>query len=165
MPRIRILILCLVMVLILGFALEVVGKDTDSGQQNLKMCVPLGILVLKPDASVEQKKSAVEFDHSKHFVYDCKACHHKWDIKKEITNCTTSQCHDLLQSPPKPTKYLEYTETGIKYYKYAFHRRCVGCHKEIKNKRNKMEMSFQTLESKLPNTGPTGCIGCHPKEE
>ncbi len=166
MPRIRIVILCLVMVLILGVSLEVVGKGTDSGEQNLKkMCVPLGILVLKPDASVEQKKSAVEFDHSKHFVYDCKACHHKWDIKKEITNCTTSQCHDLLQSPHKPVKYLDYTETGIKYYKYAFHRRCVGCHKEIKNKRKKMEMSYQVLEAKLPNTGPTGCIGCHPKKE
>jgi hypothetical protein len=153
------------MVLILGFSLEVVGKDTDSEKQDLKqMCVPLGILVLEPDASVEQKKSAVEFDHSKHFVYDCKACHHKWDIKKEITNCTTSECHDLLKSPKKPTKYLSYTETGIKYYKYAFHRRCVGCHKEIRDKRKKMEMSYQVLESKLPNTGPTGCIECHPKE-
>jgi len=154
------------MVLILGFSLEVVGKDTDTGEQDLKaMCVPLGILVLQPDDSVEPKKSAVEFDHSKHFVYDCKACHHKWDIKKEITNCTTSECHDLLKSPKKPTKYLSYTETGIKYYKYAFHRRCVGCHKEIKGKRKKMEMSYQVLATKLPNTGPTGCIECHPKEE
>lgn len=154
------------MVLILGFSLEVVGKDADSGKQALKqMCVPLGILVLKPDAAVEPKKSAVEFDHSKHFVYDCKACHHKWDIKKEITNCTTSECHDMFKSPKKPIKYLAYTETGIKYYKYAFHRRCVGCHKEIKDKRKKMEMSYQVLESKLPNTGPTGCIECHPKEE
>ena len=166
MHRIRIVILCLVMVFILGFSLEVVGKDTDSKEQDLKeMCVPLGILVLEPDASVEPKKSAVEFDHSKHFVYDCKACHHKWDIKKEVTNCTTSECHDLFKSPKKPTKYLSYTETGIKYYKYAFHRRCVGCHKEIKDKRKKMEMSYQVLESKLPNTGPTGCIECHPKEE
>jgi hypothetical protein len=153
------------MVLFLGLSLAVAEKDTAAAKKDLKvMCVPMGILTLKPDASVEQKKSAVEFDHSKHFIYDCKACHHKWEGKKQITNCTTSDCHDLFKSPKKPTKYLAYTETGIKYYKYAFHQKCVGCHKQIKEKRKKMEMSYHVLKSKLPRTGPTGCNECHPKE-
>jgi len=154
------------MVLFLGLSLAVAEKNTDTAKKDLKeMCVPLGILTLKPDASVEKKKTDVEFDHSKHFIYDCKACHHKWEGNKQITNCTTSDCHDLFKSPPKPTKYLAYTEAGIKYYKYAFHQKCVGCHKEIKEKRKKMEMSYQVLQAKLPRTGPTGCKECHPKEE
>lgn len=165
MHRRHVVIPCLVLVLILGFTLEVIGKDASTVKKDLKkMCVPLGILVLKPDASVEQKKTAVDFDHSRHFVFDCKTCHHKWDINKQITNCTTSGCHDLLKSPKEPTKYLAYTDTSIKYYKYAFHQKCVGCHKDIKIKRKKMEMAY-TSKAKLPKTGPTGCVMCHPKEE
>jgi hypothetical protein len=70
----------------------------------------------------------------------------------------------LLKSPKKATKYLVYTDTGIKYYKYAYHKKCVGCHKEVKAKRKEMEMSYQVLKEKLPSSGPTGCIECHPKE-
>ena len=168
MHRIRIGILCLIMVFVLGISLEVAGQNSEYNYQNQEdMRVPMGVIILKPDASVEQKKSPVEFNHSKHFIYDCRTCHHKWEGNAKITNCTTSNCHDLLKSPGKPTKYLVYTDTGIKYYKYAFHQSCIGCHKEIKIKRNKMEMSLMTPktdEAKLPKTGPTGCIECHPKE-
>ena len=164
MHKIRIGVLCLMMVLILGLSLEVTGQDVGDSEKGLEdMLVPMGIIVLEPDESVEQKKSAVEFHHSKHFIYDCKRCHHKWEGITQIVNCTTSNCHDLLESPKGPTKYLSYTDTGIKYYKYAFHQRCVGCHKEINIERKKMEMSYKTLE-KLPKTGPTGCNECHPKE-
>lgn len=165
MHKIRIAVWCLVVMFTLVVSLTVTGQNAYAGEKSLEdMCVPMGVIVLKPDASVEQKKSSVEFHHSKHFVYDCKECHHNWKPSAEIVNCTTANCHDLLKSPPKPTKYLAYTNTGIKYYKYAFHQKCVGCHKEIKLQRKKMEMSYQVLEEKLPKTGPTGCKECHPKE-
>lgn len=165
MNRLRIGVLCLMMVFIFGISMEVAGENKGDTEQALgDMCVPMGKIMLKPDASVKQKKSPVEFHHSKHFVYDCKTCHHKWEGNTKIVTCETSGCHDLLKSPKKPTKYLSYTDTGIKYYKYAFHQQCVGCHKEIKNKRKEMEMSYKTLTTVLPKTGPTGCIECHPKE-
>jgi hypothetical protein len=166
MHRILIGVMCLMMIFIFGITLEVAGQDSGDNEQSLEnMLVPMGVIVLKPDESVEQKKTPVEFYHSKHFVYDCKTCHHKWEGNTKIVNCSTSDCHDLLKSPKKPTKYLSYTDTGIKYYKYAFHQQCVGCHKEIKIKRKKMEMSYKTLEVQLPKTGPTGCKECHPKLE
>ena len=165
MHRLRMGMLCLMMVFVFGMYLEASGQNTkDNEQSSEDMCVPMGIIVLEPDASVEQKRSPVEFNHSKHFLYDCRTCHHKWEGTDKITNCTTSNCHDLLKSPKKPTKELVFTETGIKYYKYAFHKSCIGCHKEIKTKRKKMEMAFKIQQAKLPKTGPTGCIECHPKE-
>ena len=165
MHRIRISVLCMIMVFVFGTSLEVAGQNEGYSEQNKEvMLVPMGVIVLKPDASVDQKKSPVEFNHSKHFLYDCRTCHHKWEGNDKITNCTTSNCHDLLSSPEKSTKYLNYTDPGIKYYKYAFHQSCIGCHKQIKIKRKKMEMSFATREAKLPKTGPTACIECHPKE-
>ena len=165
MHRTRIGILCMIMIFVFGTSLKVAGQNpVDIEQTQDVMVVPMGVVTLKPDASVEEKKSPVEFNHSKHFIYDCRTCHHKWEGNAKITNCTTSNCHDLLNSPEKPTKYLAYTDTGIKYYKYAFHQSCIGCHKEIKIKRKKMEMSFKTDEAKLPKTGPTACIGCHPKK-
>ncbi len=163
MHKIRIGVLCFIMVFVFGISFEVVGQGIGYSEQNQgDMIVPMGVIVLKPDASIEQKKSSVEFNHSKHFIYDCRTCHHKWEGDAKIANCTTSKCHDLLKSPKKPTKYLSYTDQGIKYYKYAYHENCIGCHKEIKIKRKKM--SFATHEAKLPKTGPTGCIECHPKE-
>ena len=165
MHRIHIGVMCLLMVLILGVSLEATGQDKDAGEQKIEdMSVPMGVIVLKPDESIEPKKSSVDFNHPQHFIYDCKTCHHKWEGKTQIPTCTTTECHDLLKSPKKPTKYLVYTDTGIKYYKYAYHKKCVGCHKEVKAKRKEMEMSYQVLKEKLPSSGPTGCIECHPKE-
>jgi len=166
MHRVRIVMLCLIMVFLFWISLGIAAKNMETSEQKLEdMTVPMGIIVLEPDEAVKQKKTSVEFHHSKHFVYDCKTCHHKWEGKINIVGCTTSDCHDLLKSPKKPTKYLSYTETGIKYYKYAFHQKCVGCHKDIKIERKKMEMSFTVLKDQLPKTGPTGCIECHPKAE
>jgi len=112
MQRIQIGVLCLIMVFVFGISFEVVGKNIAYSEQNQDdMLVPMGVIVLKPDASVEQKKSPVEFNHSKHFLYDCRTCHHKWEGDAKIANCTTSQCHDQFKSQKKPTKYLSYTES------------------------------------------------------
>jgi hypothetical protein len=164
MYRIRVAVLCLVIVFVFGMALNVAGKnesDTEAAVED--MLVPMGVIVLEPDPSVEQKRSPVEFHHAKHFTYDCRTCHHKWEGNTKITNCTTSNCHDLLKAPKKPTKYLAYTEKGIKYYKYAYHQNCIGCHKEIKVKQKKAEMLYKASE-KEPKKVPTTCNECHPKE-
>ena len=164
MYRIRVGVLCLVIVFVFGIALNATGqkkRDTEAAVED--MVVPMGIIVLEPDSSVEQKRAPVEFNHGKHFSFDCRKCHHKWEGNAKITNCTTSNCHDLLKAPKKPTKYLAYTEDGIKYYKYAFHQTCIGCHKEIKVKQEKMEMLYKASETKKKIV-PTSCNECHPKE-
>ncbi|MBW1607530.1 MAG: cytochrome c3 family protein [Deltaproteobacteria bacterium] len=165
MYRIQVGILCLVMVFVFGLALNVAGQDESEPKAAVEdMCVPMGVVELKPDPSVEQKKSSVAFNHAKHLTYDCRRCHHKWEANTKIANCTTSACHDLLKAPKRPTKYLVYTEEGIKYYKYAYHQNCIGCHKEIKVQRKKLESVYLAAEKELPKTGPTSCNECHPKE-
>ena len=164
MRRLQVGVFCLVMVFVFGMALNVAGQnESDTKEAVEDMCVPMGVIVLKPDPSVKQEKSSVKFNHAKHFTYDCRTCHHKWEGNAKITNCTTSNCHDLLKAPKKPTRYLAYTENGIKYYKYAFHENCIGCHKELKVKQKKMEISYKTPDKKEQNL-PTSCIECHPKE-
>ena len=70
MHRIHIGAMCLLMVLILGVSLEATGQDTDAGEQKIEdMSVPMGVIVLKPDESVEQKKSSVAFNHPQHFIF------------------------------------------------------------------------------------------------
>ena len=164
MYRLRVGVLCLVMVFIFGMALNAVGQNKSDTKEAVEdMLVPMGIIVLEPDPSVKQKRAPVEFHHARHFTYDCRTCHHKWEGSTKVANCTTSKCHDLLKAPKKPTKYLAYTEKGIKYYKYAYHQNCIGCHKEIKVKQEKMEMLYKTSEKQKKNV-PTSCTECHPKE-
>lgn len=160
MFRIRVAVLCLIVAFVSSIALNIAGA-TEAAVED--MLVPMGVIVLEPDPSIEQKRSPVEFNHGKHFNYDCRTCHHKWDGKTKITNCTTSDCHNLLKAPKKPTKFLAYTEQGIKYYKYAYHQACIGCHKEIKVKQNKMEMALKASEETVKKV-PTSCNECHPKE-
>jgi hypothetical protein len=158
--------LLLMIAILFGISFGIAAKEMQEDKKDMEdMTVPMGIIVLEPDKSITPKKAPVEFHHSKHFIYDCKTCHHKWQGNAQVAGCTTSDCHDQLESPKKPTKYLSYTETGIKYYKYAYHQKCVGCHKEEKDKRKKMEMSLTVVKDKLPKTGPTGCIECHPNVE
>jgi Class III cytochrome C family len=164
MYRIRVAVLCLAIVFVFGIAINATGLNEGDGEAIAdEMIVPMGVIVLKPDPSVKQKKAPVEFNHGKHFKYDCRSCHHRWEGNTKITNCTTSNCHDLLNAPKKPTRYLAYTENGIKYYKYAFHQNCIGCHKKIKAEQKKMEMLHKASEENKI-TVPTSCNECHPKE-
>ena len=165
MYRIQVAVLCLVIVFVFGIALNVTGQDkSDTNEAVGDMVVPMGIIVIKPDPSVKQMRAPVEFNHAKHFTYDCRTCHHKWEGKEKISNCTTSKCHDLLKAPKKPTRYLVYTKEGIKYYKYAYHQNCIGCHKEIKIKQKKLEAAYKAsdIEKKVV---PTSCSECHPKDQ
>lgn len=129
-----------------------------------EMCVPMGEIVIEPLAE-DAKRSEVTFRHTVHFSYNCRECHHKWSGKEPITGCATSGCHDLDKAPKteegKPSKdpLLQ-----ARYYKNAYHKMCIGCHKEIKMQAKKMEAVKTSLGEKLPATGPTGCNQCHPKE-
>jgi len=49
-------------------------------------------------------------------------------------------------------------------YKYAYHQNCIGCHKEIKVQRKRLESVYLAAKKELPKTGPTSCNECHPKE-
>ena len=159
MHKISFCVLGIIMGLVLGTAAIV------SGQAEEEMCVPLGPIILEPLDSVEAKRTEVEFPHSQHMVaVDCKTCHHKWIGDETIQGCTASSCHDVAVSPTRSQKSRVEPDQAILYYKTAFHQMCIGCHKEMKQINKELEMSYKRLDKELPQTGPTGCIQCHPKE-
>ncbi|MCJ7773517.1 MAG: cytochrome c3 family protein [Desulfobacterales bacterium] len=161
MPKKRILVLLLILFVVFGSSMLIAEEEPES-----EMCVPMGIIVLKPPESVEAKRSAVEFPHSDHFVhYDCKTCHHKWEGKSEIKSCTTSGCHDLDKTPEQsPGKKID-GNYAARYYKKAFHGQCIDCHKKILVKNKEMENSVTAglIKPEIVIPGPTSCIKCHPK--
>ena len=160
MLKISLGVFVLVLAVIFGNALIVSGQNDEE-----KMCIPMGLIPLKPPESVEAKRPPVNFPHSTHFSYKCQTCHHNWETDAPVVSCTTSGCHDLTESPLKSEKDNVTKELAIRYYKTAFHQMCISCHKELKIQNKKLEMSGKTLTEKLPNTGPVGCTECHVKEE
>jgi len=129
-----------------------------------EMCVPMGTITLEPPDTVEAKRVAVEFPHSSHFKLACNNCHHKWEGAEPVTGCMTSGCHDLAELPRKEGSNAIDKDQAFRYYKNAFHGQCLGCHKTMRQEIQKMASTLAGVEGKLPVTGPTGCIGCHPKE-
>ena len=136
MGKLTIGICCIVGIIIGGMALNVWGDESEE-----TMCLTLGTITLAPPEGVEAQKSPVEFPHGRHFATECKSCHHKWQGEGKIKGCMTSGCHDQITAPDKPMRYLSYSNTAIKYYKYAYHKMCVGCHKEIKERNMALELS------------------------
>jgi len=164
MRKLQVGVVCLAVIFVFGMAMNVSGQDKSESKKALEeMCVPMGVIELKPPPSVKPERSPVKFNHSVHFTYDCRTCHHKWEGTDKISNCTASNCHNLLKAPKKPTRYLAYTKEGIKYYKYAYHENCIGCHKKLKEKQKKLEMSYAAME-KQETTLPTSCNDCHPED-
>ncbi|UCF90336.1 MAG: cytochrome c3 family protein [Desulfobacterales bacterium] len=129
-----------------------------------EMCVPMGTIVIEPPESVEAKRAPVDFPHSIHFGFSCQTCHHKWETDAAIVGCKTSGCHDVAVAPTKSEKSEADKTAAARYYKSAYHQKCIGCHKEIKKKNQELELSQEALPETLPPSGPTGCIQCHPKE-
>lgn len=124
------------------------------------LCVPLGVITLEPPEGVEARRAAVDFPHGQHFSIACNECHHKWEGTDQFLGCMTSGCHDQIQTPKKGTE-----SKTPRYYKTAYHKSCIGCHKLIKEGNEKLAASGAILEDQLPATGPTGCVQCHPKDE
>jgi len=130
---------------------------------NEEMIVPMGEITLEP-LSGEGERSPVTFPHAVHFSYNCQQCHHAGDKEQPIVGCTTSGCHDLAEpAKDKDGKLIRDRLTSIRYFKNAFHGQCIGCHQELKKKALALQ-NANIPPDKLPATGPTGCIECHPKE-
>ena len=160
MYRISVGVLCLILAVIFGNAMVVSGESEGE-----TISVPLGVIPLNPPGEVEAKRPTVPFPHGRHFVYNCTTCHHQWEMDSQIENCTTSGCHDGTESPVKAGGGKVDEDLVINYYKTAYHKLCISCHREMKAENKKLEKSGRVLKSKLPNTGPTSCNGCHVKEE
>jgi hypothetical protein len=123
-----------------------------------EMCVPMGDITIETLAH-EAKRSEVSFPHAVHFSYSCRECHHTWNAQEPIVGCKASGCHDLAEKQDSKDASLK-----IRYFKEAYHTKCIGCHKDIKIKNQKLEASGMKLNEKLPVAGPTGCNQCHPPQ-
>ncbi len=146
----------IVAVLITLFVAGSIGPASAEGEE---MVVPLGSFSINPPS--EGQRSAVQFPHSLHFDYACKQCHHKWKGDEPIVGCMTQGCHDLAQLPKKEAAEKADPSLKARYFKNAFHKQCIGCHRKIKLENKKLEMTKAGLEGRLPAPGPTGCNGCH----
>jgi len=92
----------------------------------------------------ERKKAPVTLTHKKHaeeYGIACADCHHVYkdgeNIFEEgdsVQKC--SECHNAQKSEGKVKKLM-----------LAYHKNCMGCHKELKKQ--------------AKETGPTTCSGCH----
>ena len=154
MNKILVVMLSVVIGVVCGSALVVTGSESEED-----LCIPLGNLVLEAPEGVEAQRSPVEFPHSQHFGINCKSCHHKWDGGAEFLSCGTAGCHDLAEAPKKGEP-----DPKFRYYKNAYHKSCIGCHKTMKAENKRLEMTQVPLGEELPRTGPTGCNKCHPDE-
>jgi hypothetical protein len=129
-----------------------------------EMCVPMGKIELKAPDGAESKRAAVEFPHARHFDIACVTCHHTWDRSEPVAGCMTSGCHDLAELPKRSAGEKVDEDALMTYFKTAYHKQCIGCHKEMKAKAVAAEKSLQALKKPAAKTGPTTCAGCHPKE-
>ncbi len=89
-----------------------------------------------------KKKGPVTLSHTKHvkeYKVACTECHHKWQKEKEKQPKKCSDCHK------------EKKEGKVLSLKRAFHKNCMGCHKNLAKQGKK--------------TGPTTkCSKCHAKK-
>ena len=128
-----------------------------------EMCLPLGTITLQAPADVEAKRAPVEFPHSAHFDFSCKECHHMWEGDEPILSCQTSGCHDVVESPYVQGQKPDPEELKL-YYKNAYHKSCIGCHKAINQNNKTLAATPGNIDANLLKSGPTSCNGCHPKE-
>ena len=119
------------------------------------LCIPLGSIELSAPQGVQAKRSAVDFPHSLHFTINCKECHHTWEYGEDDMSCMTSGCHDQTRAPKEGAKTA--------YFKEAYHKGCIDCHKSLQKKNTELELSKRSVKGVLEKTGPTGCVECHPK--
>jgi hypothetical protein len=129
-----------------------------------EMCVPMGDITLEP-LSANAKRTAVTFPHAAHFGYSCQRCHHTWDRTTPITGCSATGCHDMAEAPKtEEGRPVKDTILQVRYYKNAYHTMCIGCHKAINKENEKLQATRMPTDQKMADSGPTGCIQCHPKE-
>ncbi len=120
-----------------------------------ELCIPLDNIELSAPQGVEMKRSAVDFPHATHLAINCKDCHHNWEYGDDDMSCMTSGCHDEKMAPKKGDK--------ITYFKEAYHKACIGCHKTIQKRNKALELAKSSARGERQKTGPTSCVACHPK--
>lgn len=146
MNRVWVILLSLVLASVVSFSSSFADE----------LCIPMGSIELSAPQGVEAKRSAVDFPHSDHFTINCNRCHHTWEYGIEIKSCMASGCHDEETAPKEGDK--------IAYFKEAYHKACIGCHKAIQKKNKALELSKKSIDGQLEDTGPTSCVACHPKD-
>jgi len=141
--------------------MALVATAQDAKESEGFLNVPIGTIELKPPEGVDATKNPITFPHSRHFTYNCRECHHTWNLDANLQTCTTSECHDLTKAPKKESSAAV---TDIKYYKNAFHQQCIGCHQDIKRQNTAKEKRLRLSDANLTlqKAGPTGCVECHP---
>ena len=153
------------LILVIGCGLVyggIICKAADEQKQpevktEAKTQTPPAVIELYSPLWKTHKKSAVKFAHEKHskdYKVPCTECHHVykdgknvWKEGMEVKKCES--CHN--EPTVKGEKRLP-PDLQKKNLKLAFHKNCVGCHKELKKKNPK---------TKAPKT----CIKCHPKKK
>jgi len=160
MFKIIIGMMCLILAVFFGNPMKVSGEEPED-----IMSLPLGKIIIEPPKSVTAKRPPSFLTHSLHFGYKCSECHHTWEYNTQIKACMAPECHELTVAPKKSKKSEADPPLMIMYYMRAYHKQCIICHLELKRDNLALEMSFKVLKEKLPPTGPTGCIECHPPEE
>lgn len=140
------------------------GAPAISGAGSTEdMCVPMGTIALKAPEGLQAKRSPVEFPHARHFDISCVTCHHSWGRTEPVVGCMTSGCHDRTETPKKKAGEPVAEDAAMGYFKSAYHKLCISCHKDIKAQNLERQKSLKSPSQKLPKTGPTTCSGCHPK--
>jgi len=127
------------------------------------MCIPMGTIVIKAPEGVQAKRSAVEFPHAQHFDIACITCHHTWGRTEPIIGCMTSGCHDVAELPKPKAGERRDDDSNMAYFKTAYHKLCITCHKENKVRNQALAKAITTLNKPLPKSGPVSCSECHPK--
>ena len=153
-------LLCVLMVTLFSGGSWVSAKKTMDA-----IHLPVGILTVSAPRGVTPLRSPVTFPHSLHFDYSCKTCHHTWDGLTPVKNCATSGCHDQVVLRKDKEGKVASSTPEIRYFRDAYHQNCITCHKRLDIKRRQLEKSGSVLKNPLPRTGPTGCIGCHPRNQ
>jgi len=143
--------------------MTLIATAQDAKEPEGFLNVPIGIIELKPPEGADATKNPVAFPHSRHFIYNCQACHHTWNLDANLQSCTTSECHDLTKALKKESSA---SVADIKYFKNAFHQQCIECHQEIKRQNTEKEKRPRMSDANLTlqKTGPTGCVECHPRD-
>lgn len=161
----KLFIVCIATFFVLCGTLMAAGPWIDEIDEEDSLCFPVGMLSLGAPDGAEQTRAFVDFPHSRHMTYSCDTCHHTWQYHAILDTCATSGCHDLTQAPEMAIKNGKYTEEGIRYYKYAYHKMCRDCHRTI-NAENRAKTRVTNLSDDIGTIKnlPVGCIECHPEE-
>lgn len=134
------------------------GAVWGVANESEELCIPFELTIYALDG-VEPQREPVYFSHPQHHAFKCQDCHHQWTGTTENLGCKTSGCHDLAQTP----KNADATQKA-RYYKNAYHTRCIGCHKLIKEENQKLAaVDLLSDKKQISPTGPTGCVECHPR--